>query len=332
MKKIILTCAAAALLMASVSCKKEKEGVYNPKEKIQKIYLDYKVYENGELANEMPKYLSESWSWKEDLLDRITYYQPTYSEEVSIPFYVYTQLFTYDNDNRLTKSEVLGYANMYATYEYDGQYLKTIKMYENNQYSMGFTFNRDGKTVTSITVTFTSDMIDKASGNKQLASLLQRTNPLRFVLAPEAADQLLTLSSDCAKKVAKKGSKLDPAMVNIEFELEWKDGNITHYNGRLYFDELDAAMTYDTKHNPYLGLYDLVNTLNESSGLHTASMSKNNITSITLTASEATTNTTESDTYNYTYTYNSKDYPATKTITENYGYRETLVTTTYFEY
>ena len=80
MKRITLLVAVLTLEMFFVSC--NKEGLYNPKKKIEKIYssMEYKseFYNNGSWNVEhdfiYPKYLAETWNWEGNRLKSISYY------------------------------------------------------------------------------------------------------------------------------------------------------------------------------------------------------------------------------------------------------------------
>lgn len=329
MKKILFIVAAIALLTGVSSCNKEKEGKYAPKEKIESVYQEYAVYYGDELMEQEPKFKSEEWVWEKDLLDHINYYsQYTYEtgedgETVTEREMVYTQLFTYDDDDRLVKSEILGYANMKAVCEYDGNYLKTMTIWDDGEMLATYQFNHDGKKITSFDLTL-GDMFEDI--DKKTMQQMERVDPLRFLLNTEAAAKTVAATKECAKRAAKAGRKDDvPA---LHFALMWDGDNVKSIGTTYMGETLQYDFKYDNKNNPYYNLFEIVNTV-ESSFMPFMPLSKNNVTAIAQTESaEGETNTI---TLVYTYTYNSKNYPASKSVEEteeDYRYQETL----YYEY
>ena len=209
MKKTIFTLAVVALLAGVCSCTKEKEGVYNPKQKIQSVYYESKGLQGDEVLYENPKYKSEAWTWEDNRLERISYFdQVVYFEDGNEHYeneLVVTQFFSYDKDNRLTKSEILGEVNMTADYTYDGKYLKTVYITEQLRPVVKYTFNYTDKKITSIDMTVEEEMMKNGASDNKAAKQLMRTNPLRFVMAPEAAARTMTATQRYAKLMAKKG-------------------------------------------------------------------------------------------------------------------------------
>ena len=316
MKKTIFTLAVVALLAGVCSCTKEKEGVYNPKQKIQSVYLEIMGYQDGSLVMQEPKFKSEVWTWNDNRLERISYYeQYTYYTDESEDSVIterelaYTQLFTYDKNDRLTLCETLGEMNLMTTYTYDGNYLETLTISEGDIPMYSYRFNRTDKKVTSINVAVNSELIGKSACNAKASRQLARTNPLRFVMAPEMASRTMAATQECTKRLAKKGCTKD----NITFTLtvEWDGDNISKFSGSVLGESMTMAFKYDNKNNPYYGLFDIVNAFNESV-IPFLPMSQHNITNITMTYTEDGEAETESE--DYTYTYNGKDFPTSKTI------------------
>ena len=329
MKKTLFTLTLLTLLFSVSSCSKEMEGKYNPKEKIQAVYQEYAAYYEGELQLSEPKYMSEEWVWKDSQLDRILYYeQYTYEpyedsdEEVVEQEHVYTQLFTYDGDGRLTKSEVLGQVNMTTTCEYEGKYLKSMTVMEEREMIVSFLFNREGNVITSFDLTLSESYFDM---DKEAKRQLERIIPLRFVLSTEQASAVMSASQSCVKQYAKCGAKGNPV---LRFELEWAEGNVTKIGCSYMGSSMQYAFNYDDKTNPFNNLFETVNVVN-SNFLPFLSLSKNNVTAIAFTQFDEGEQYTDSE--EYTYTYNNKNYPTSKTLEgniESFKYVET----TYYEY
>lgn len=313
MKKILLIVAAIALLAGVSSCKKDMEGKYAPKEKIQAVYQERALYYNDEVSYEVPKYKSEEWMWEKDRLNRITYYEEyTYEsgedgETETGHEVMYTQLFTYDGDGRLTKSEILGQVNMVATCEYDGKYLKTMTVNESGELVVAYQFNHDGKKITSFDLTLGDDFFD---GDEKTMEQIERVNPLRFVLDVEPSAKVMTATKVCAKRAAKAGSKANAV---LHFDLTWDGDNVSRMATSYMGATMQYAFAYDGKNNPYSNLFELVNMMDGSLMPYMA-LSKNNATKITLT--QTTEGETLTQTEEYAYTYNVKDYPTSKTLSE----------------
>ena len=333
MKKLLFIMTALTLLAGVSSCQKEQEGKYAPKEKIQSVYLEQTWYQNGEVIQQEPKFKSEEWTWTNDRLDSITYYdQHTYQtgeeEETEIWYEkIYTQRFTYDEDGRLTKSEVVGFLNIVgfvsivATCEYDGKYLKTMTVTKDGEFVESYQFNHDGKRITSFELTLSDNFIEK---DNQAIRLLDRVNPLRFVLDAELATKVTTATQKCVKHTTAKANNV------VHFDMTWDGDNVSRIAGIYMGSTMQYDITYDKKNNPFYNLFDIVNTVDQGFLLSTP-ICKHNITgiSLTLTGSEGETSHTESVTI--TYTYNSKDYPTSRTqnaADEGGGYVQTY----YYEY
>ncbi len=328
MKKILFSVAAIALLASVSSCKKEMEGKYAPKEKIQSVYTEQTSYYNDEVERQEAKFLSESWTWEKGLLSRITYYdQYTYEvgengETETERDLLYTQLFTYDDDGRLTKSEIMGLANMTATCEYDGNYLKTMTVKDEGEFVASYAFNHDGKRITSFDLTLGEEFMDM---DLKAMKQLERVNPLRFVLSAEPAEKVMAASKLYAKRAAKAGSKANTV---LHFDMEWSGDNVSQIAASYMGATMQYSLTYDGKNNPFYNLFEIVNTV-ENGFMPFLPLSKNNVTDIAIVQSADGEDYTE--TIHYDYTYNGKNYPTSRKEEESYGgYRD--VTTYYYEY
>ena len=315
MKKTIFTLAVVALLAGVCSCTKEKEGVYNPKQKIQSVYFESKGVQGDEVLYENTKYKSEAWTWEDNRLDRISYFEPVAyytdgNEHIEIEL-VYTQLFSYDKDNRLTKSEILGEDNMAADYTYEGNYLKTVSITEQLRPMVKYSFNYTDKKITSIDMTVYQEEFKKGASDNKVAKVLMRTNPLRFVMTPEAAARTMSATQRYAKLMAKKGCTKGSSTVTLK--VEWDGDNISKISGTAMGESMALTYKHDNKNNPYYGLFDIMSLASDEVFLFLP-MSRHNITEATQTFIED--GEEESYTISYTYTYNGKDYPTSKTLDE----------------
>ena len=328
MKKILFTVATLVLLASVSSCtEKEMEGRYAPKEKIQAVYQEQTSYYDGEVLYQEPKFKSEEWEWRKGLLDHIVYFEQNVYEspdgsEVSELEVLYTQLFTYDEDSRLVKSEVLGFVNLVAKYEYDGKYLKTVTVMENGDLLVSYQFNHVDKKIVSFDLTLGDDFADMDEKEMQQ---FQRVSPLRFVLNAEPAAKVAAATQVCAKRAAKAGSKGNTV---LHFDMSWDGDNVARMAANYMGAVWQYDFVYDGKNNPFNNLFEVVNMVDNVPVPYMA-LSKSNVTKATVT--ETWDGESETETEEFIYTYNSKDYPTSKTTDETWE-RNRFVQTFYYEY
>ena len=112
MKKLVFLIAVAILVFGINSCQKDKDGIYNPKDKISQVHAEAKFYdEDGDIYFTMPKQVTQTWTWKKNQLQSIAVQNGTYTytydgKQISkINAGVSTMTFHYDGVN-LTKMEV----------------------------------------------------------------------------------------------------------------------------------------------------------------------------------------------------------------------------------
>ena len=317
MKKILLTLVALALMAGMSSCTKEREGKYNPKEKIKTVYNEREAYNGDLLVSRENKFVSEEWTWTDDRLDKILYYdQYSYQSEdepdsVMVEYdFLYAQFFTYDEDDRLVQSEIEGSGiNLKTTCEYEGKYLKILTMKEDDQMLVSYQFNRDGDKISSFDMTLNDDYFEF---DEKKVCMLERGSLLHFVMAPEQASKVSAASLNCAKRAAKSGTK--DGLV-LHFNVEWNDGNVSKISCSYMGSSLELVYSYDNMNNPFYNLFDALHLDNGNGDLMPfASLSKNNVTNTTSTYIEDGERLTE--TGEYSYTYNKKDFPISKTETD----------------
>ena len=319
---------AFALLAGVSSCKKEMEGKYAPKEKIQSVYQEHTTYYGNDVEHHEPKFKSEEWTWVNDRLDRIVYFdQYTYEtgengEPETEYEQLYVQFFTYDGDGRLTKSEILGLTNMVATCEYDGKELTKMTITEDGAMVVTYQFYHDGKRITSFDLTLGGDYWEM---DEKVAKQLERVNPLRFVLSAEQAAEVMAATKNCAKRATKAGSKANTV---LHFDMEWSGDNVSRIGAFYMGATMQYDFNYDTKNNPFYNLFEVVSTV-ENNFMPFMPLSKNNVTGIAVTLSED--GEVETETMQYSYTYNDKDYPTSRKEEETYG-NSRYERTYYYEY
>lgn len=323
MKKIFFIAAASMLLLSMTSCNKDKEGVYNPKQKISVIYnqgsstyyylRDGEWVESTDIGSETKMYKSQEWTWDGKQLQQIK----GYTSEGALS---YTQTFTYEK-KKLIRVDYVDAENSYssyATFEYDGKLLTKATAYNGGGEVITCEYTHTDKKITNITYTVYEDDAKGASvinATKQLAVL-------RMTL-PQGQISRNIISEQEAKMKSRK---------EIEFiarlTLTWTGNNITSvtatYDG--YTGSETNSFTYDTKKNPY-HLYMDDNSIGyaeDGSGL--SFLNENNI----LTARYYHDNNqggTISRTY--TYTYDKNDYPVVCTYCFKYSTESSRSTDTW---
>lgn len=274
MKRIFLITTLITLIILS-SCNKNKiDGIYNPKEKIDKIYVSY---------TNSSKRLFEDWTWKDKRLKTIDYYSSdgtiastdrfSYNGERLIQVDNYennsSMKYRYDHKDRLSEATFTHHGTLLEKYvfEYDDNELSDIKW-----------------------VIYEEDMA-LSNGNKM--------NPLRYML-PE-------LPLESIKNIVKKNSSRDINTIEIKIDIDWEGNNISE----IEYDAGDISeklvFEYDDKKNPFRGFLGLY--FEELILEHGNFASKNNVRKIIIT--EDYKGLTATDTEIVTYTYDGK-FPATR--------------------
>lgn len=256
---LLMTLLLSAITITSCN----KDGVYNPKEKIDKIYVD----------NGSGKLLSEDWTWDNKQLKTINYY----NAEGSID---YTETFTY-TDKRL--SQVDNQENGETVkYTYENRRLHQASFYANNVLYMNCIFEYYENKLSDIKVTITD--VDKGLNAKGVA------NPLRYILPEQSV------------KSIENALKENPTRSLIYFEIDFAwDGNNISEMGIEMDDEYEMlyVFEYDNKLNPFRNF--LGSDLEETLSGHGVYKSKNNVVSYTSIKTEMGITLTESHYISYTY-------------------------------
>lgn len=260
MKKTTTLFMTLLLATAITSC--NKDGVYNPKEKIDKIYVD---------AGDGKK-LSEDWTWDNKQLKTIDYYSDGTID--------YTETFTY-TDNRLSQVDNQEYDET-AKYTYDKRHLKQADFYKNNVLYMSCLFEYDDNKLSDIQVTATDT--NKGLNTKGVA------NPLKYVLPKQTVQAIENVLNE------------NPTRGSIDFEIDFAwDGNNVSEMGMELDGEYSVlyVFEYDDKLNPFRNF--LNSDLEETLYGHGIYKSKNNVTAYTLIEAVMGYSFTESYYISYTY-------------------------------
>lgn len=286
---------AIALLFLATSC--EKEGVYNPKQKIAHLYATQTTTQNG-VTTTIDKYLWQNWNWDKNLLTSIDYYMPDGS-------LWYTESYQYDNQKRLI--EISSTQDSKYAITYDGKHLSHIDCFYESELGQQIDFFYDGSLLTEIKSTIFED---KGKSARLLPAVLQ------FIpnLPEQAANHIL----------AKINSTKSGNMIST-YKIEWAGKNISKITEDMSSDYFSFTViseyTYDNKRNPFKNLFsttfnELYNANNvvKDSSIQTYSLSDDVFHSYT----------------EYQYTYEG-DYPTSKTYLNN-GNTYTIARTEYYEY
>ncbi len=310
MKKILTLTVAAATLLAFASC--QKEGVYNPKKKIAKIYeYSLSTTENsygGETfsyADTTPKHMTQEWTWDGKLLKSISYYN--YDERGKQSVFSYKMDLTYDGKKLSKVSEG---SNNYANYIYDGNQISKIESYNDGELSCVMEITHDGKKISKVVMTIYEEDAPETLAKFALNSVVPSQKVVETIFAHRKAKAAVSMTE------------------TIEFTYD--GGNVSQLLVTYGEERMTSDFTYDEMKNPFQGNYALV-----AGGEGEASfINENNVlTERTVWSNNGESNDADTDTY--TYEYDGK-YPVSRTRTSTYGdgdnYKTTYTHTVYYEY
>lgn len=320
MKKVLIALSVIAMVGAMTSCK--KDGVYNPKEKISRVYeqsaYSYSSSTRGVIESDPgTKRLECVYNWEKKQLSSIDYYSSNgtiYS----------TDRFSYDG-KQISKIENFT-TNVTYAYSYDGSKLAKIDRSYNGSLTHSYTIKHDGSKISQIDIqTMGGQTLDKSEAEKMLAFVLPQGRALENI-AKAMTDVKFT-----------KGS-----VTNGSIKLTYDGKNIKSSEYIAGTTRVFTEYEYDANKNPFYGLL-------EASTDGMSGISQNNVTSERVTENYVdydNQSKTESYQISYTYTYDGK-WPVTRIYTrtdtwtdddyDDYSkasvtYTETETETTYYEY
>lgn len=271
-KSRTITLLFGVLVLASMtSCTKEKDGVYTPKKKIQKVYVS---------TTDTEKHLSQSWDWDGKLLKAINHYHSNGS-------LFWAETFTYDEGRLVRVDDSNG--PEYTTYDYDGEMLKSANYFIGNKLETTATYSYSDGKLNKIVLT-TDEDAKSAGGSNLLSSVLP--------FSTEILEVLDGFRSDVAERRSGKDDYVD------ELQLTWTGDNVSAIVATIGEEIMTITLQYDSKNNPckgFLGVYSF--DLNEEIQNGYLFMSKNNITNAIFSTDE------ESISFNYSYQYDGNGYP-----------------------
>ncbi|MCR4813022.1 MAG: hypothetical protein K5867_10575 [Bacteroidales bacterium] len=306
MKKTLAFMAAAAMLLATVSC--TKEGVYNPKEKIADIHQSVLYTTTSSYAgtnvtetDTTPKHMTEKWDWDGKLLSSISYY--SYNRTTKESEFSYKLSMTYDG-KKLTK--VAESNETYTVYSYDGSLINKMEEFYEGKLVRTYDITHDGKKIVKIVVTHVDEEGLTKSAEYALGMLLPSSRAL---------------------DILRRSSK-DGASNTQTIDLTNDGGNVTKMVMTFGNETYTAEFTFDKKKNPFYGCY-----ANMGDGGVSFLNENNVLTEKTTWAQNGSAD--ESETTTYTYEYDGK-YPVSvsysNTSSQGEYYTSTRTYTTYYEY
>lgn len=312
MKRTVIIAMAALLMLGISSCNKQKDGVFNPKQKISAIYVeshDQDYSYNSETytwevtsTSNTPYQKEQEWTWDGKKLQQIKYFDG----EGGIGA---TFTYTYDG-KKLTRIDAMNSdgEKYYSTFEYDGKELITANIYDSDGsiYST-YKYTHTDKKITDIV--WTEYNYDKCASSK----VGRKIAALRMILPKDQVNERLI-----ADYAAKLKTKATTDITRITYT--WTDNNITSVTYKWSDGETSTvSYTYDTKKNPYYGYMGM--DIDESGSVAPNCASENNII---MEGSRS-----------YVYEYDKNDYPTNCTYTSTYNgdtYRWKFTRTTTYEY
>lgn len=222
MKKLSLLLVAFFIITLS-SC--HKAGVYEPKEKISKIYTG--------ISDE--KYLSEAWNWNNKQLRSIDYYGV-------LGGITNTEEFFYNSNGQLVTVKSKVYKD-YTEYTYKGRKLDRARSYRDGVNTTTFIFEYDDNELSDITLVYNDAEELKSLSSEQLLS------PIKYIL-PNVS--LASIDKLLENVTPVRGS------VVIELDLEWRNRNVVEiefeyndkYAGKVLFK-------HDDMKNPFRNFFGL---------------------------------------------------------------------------
>lgn len=314
-KRITLYVAVFTLGIFFVSC--NKEGLYNPKKKIEKIYssMEHKseYYNNGSWNVEhdfvYPKYLAETWNWDGEHLKSIAY-------------------FTWQ-----------GFPDGVETFEYEGNRLSAISWSDGERFVINYEkgvissiegFNRAEKTV-HYEFTHKNGKIRNIKiwdyANKKESGSMRSANTLRFFIPSAETKSLAAMMTEMQERMDEK------LISTYDIDLEWDGKNVSKVTYQLKDHSISYEYSYDNNENPFYGLFEsdeMRKDLIRSASFGEWILSKNNVISTTHTSSD--TNTSSVLTFDFTY---EGRYPTMRSYYDSYTGDNIRITNSevlYYEY
>jgi hypothetical protein len=223
MKKLlfIITIAFSITLF---SC--QKDGVYNPAQKLKRIYVMY----NGKKA------MSQEWSWNKSSLSKIEYYY------INTGNLFYSSSFKYDGNKIKEIQDSDGY---FTKFNYNGNKYDKVEYYNGkSEILISLKFSYSGNLISSIEGQF-------YSGSKSSPSFSNYNDSYLTTIIPE-----LRLTEDNISHLQGKGG-----ISIMKWNFEYKGNNVSKLelqeDGKITTNNYEE---YDKKSNPFFHDVEVIYT------------------------------------------------------------------------
>lgn len=203
----------ALFAFASTSC--HKDGVFNPKKKISRVFYQY---------NGGSKTLAATYVWNKNKLDKIDY------GDGDIAYY------TYDGK----KVSKISNGAQVVNFTYDGAKLSKVELSYEGQLEESIAVTHDGNKITKLVIT------EYDSDYKDAKDIVRTGLSLRGILPATTCDNLVEKQIQ-AKESGRKGT--------YTYTLEFKYDGWNIIEERWVEDNDVYAFTYDKCNNPFFGLF-----------------------------------------------------------------------------
>jgi hypothetical protein len=291
-KYFVLASAITVVTIINTSC--DKEGVYNPKEKISMIYV-----ENDDKSKE----LSETWTWENRLLAKV---ENVINEN--------NDVYEYNTKKQLVKVTSYDDNNVagYTTFTYDKSILTTMEIYKDKAKIGSITIDHDGKKIVKLTAQYNEVSVIESQMQKSSQSAKLFYHIMQLIVGKQIVDQM-------PKNIQKSTS------YTVTLEFTYDGDNVVSSTLTSPSETMTSTYTYDSYLNPF---YDMLFSNNENFSIP---YSKNNVLKIESTTKSGSTSVVR--TLNYKYTYEGK-FPIKVETTIQYSSMPDFKITTinYYEY
>lgn len=212
-RRILVIAFVALFAFASTSC--HKDGVFNPKKKISRVFYQ----DNGG-----SKTLAATYVWNKNKLDKIDY------GDGDIAYY------TYDGK----KVSKISNGARVVNFTYDGAKLSKVEISYEGQLEESIAVTHDGNKITKLVIT------EYYSDYKDAKDIVRTGLSLRGILPATTCDNLVEKQIQ-AKESGRKGT--------YTYTLEFKYDGWNIIEARWVEDNDVYAYTYDKGNNPFFGLF-----------------------------------------------------------------------------
>jgi len=285
----------------------QKEGVYNPKQKICKIYTEVEDWEG--------KFLLQEWTWDKDLLIKIDNWGLTFEDGEDYPEIYGTDHFYYEK-KRLIKID-----------HGDGFYSKIS--YNGSDYDKMETFDNSGSIVMSASYTYKNNKVSNISLTLKTEGVFEKTVQAKlfsFFLPKELISKTFKSFEN-----TKKSNGIDEMNINLDYTFHGDNIKVIDvlysYMGINFATAKVTYVSHDTKQNPFYKKFQMVVVPNAGIGMVNLE-SKNNPLEVVTTYSEELE--IETITVKFSYTYDG-DFPVELTESQKIFGME-ITTKLYYDY